>query len=201
MTTDITSAITAHQDAFGLKLNAGAVERLAAYYDLVMEANPLVHLVGPSSAEEFAIRHLLESLTLLKYLPNGSRFADVGTGAGLPSIPCLIVRDDLSATLIESKKKKADFLTAAITQLALTKRAAVVNRQFEEAEPGHASVVTCRAIDKFPAKLPKLLKWAGSRIMILFAGPAIIHALQERGVKNNPHLLPMSEQRFIIEIL
>ncbi len=201
MTTDVRSAITAHQDAFGLNLNAGAVERLAAYYALVMDANPVLHLVGPSTADEFAIRHLLESLALLKYLPNGSRFADVGTGAGLPSIPCLLVRDDLAATLIESKKKKADFLTAAITQLALTKRAVVVNRQFEEAEPGRATTVTCRALDKFSDKLPKLLKWAGTRRKIFFGGPAIIESLQELGVKNVPHLLPMSERRFIIEIL
>ena len=32
------------------------------FYDLIQEHNPILHLVGPMSAEEFAIRHVLESL-------------------------------------------------------------------------------------------------------------------------------------------
>jgi 16S rRNA G527 N7-methylase RsmG len=67
---DITAASTTHQIAFGLELDSATVERLAAYYGLVMEANPLLYLVGPSSAEEFAIRHILESLTFLNYFPD-----------------------------------------------------------------------------------------------------------------------------------
>src|SRR5206468_1156636 len=96
-------AISDNQSAFGLQLTNEAVERLAHYYELVQEHNGLLHLVGPCSTEEFAVRHILESLSLLKYLRPSSRFADVGAGAGLPSIPCLLVRDDVSAVLIESK--------------------------------------------------------------------------------------------------
>ena len=93
-----------------MELSASSVERLADYYELVQEHNPLLHLVAPCPPEEFAVRHILESLTLLEYLPTGAKFADVGAGAGLPSIPCLLVRDDLRSVLIESKEKKARFL-------------------------------------------------------------------------------------------
>ena len=80
-------SIVANQAAFGLDLAEPVMEQLAGHYELVMEANPLLHLVGPCSAEEFAVRHVLESLSLLKYLPPNAGFADVGTGAGFPSIP------------------------------------------------------------------------------------------------------------------
>src|SRR5206468_9984395 len=118
-----------------IELSGPSVESLADYYDLVQENNPLLHLVAPCSAEEFAVRHILESLILLEYLPRDPRFADVGSGAGLPSIPCLLVRGDLSALLIEAKLKKARFLKSAIHQLGLSTRASVVDRQFDETDP------------------------------------------------------------------
>src|SRR5258706_8582217 len=108
------SAINQHQSAFGIELPAEKIERLADYYDLVIEHNPLLHLVGPCSPEEFAIRHILESLMLLDHLPHGAKFADVGAGAGLPSIPCLIVRGALKAVMVESKPKKTGFLCVAV---------------------------------------------------------------------------------------
>ena len=120
------AAIGAHQAAFGLDLEASVIESLADHFDLVTEHNPLLHLTGPSTPEEFAIRHVLESLTMLEFLPEDARFADVGSGAGFPSIPCLIARDDLRSVLIESKEKKAIFLRAAIEKLGMRQRATVV---------------------------------------------------------------------------
>src|SRR5262245_63592218 len=105
MRPEFISAIRSNQAAFGIAISEEAIERLADYFELVQAGNPLLHLVAPCSAEEFATRHILESLTLLEHLPPNARFADVGAGAGLPSIPCLIARDDLRATLIESKEK------------------------------------------------------------------------------------------------
>ena len=52
---------------------------------------------------------MLESLMLLKHLPSDAKIADIGSGAGLPIIPCLIARPDLHATLIESSQKKSVF--------------------------------------------------------------------------------------------
>src|SRR5688572_26026127 len=103
-------AITTNQREFGIELSAETIKRLADYYEVVERDNPLLHLVVPGSPEAFATRHILESLTLLKFLPQNCRLADVGAGAGLPSIPCLIARDELRAVLIESKEKKTAFL-------------------------------------------------------------------------------------------
>src|SRR5215218_5716571 len=95
------------QSEFGLNLAKDKIERLAVFYELVRKHNPILHLVAPAPEEEFAVRHILESLTLLEFLPAKSSFADVGAGAGLPSIPCLLAREDLRGVLIESKLKKA----------------------------------------------------------------------------------------------
>lgn len=200
MLDDLIAALRRHQSAFGMELAEPQINRLADYYELVQEHNPLLHLVGQCSAEEFAVRHILESLTLLEFLPERARFADVGTGAGLPSIPCLLVREDLSAVLIESKEKKTKYLEEVTKQLGLDDRAAVVNKQFEEARELEFSFVTCRALDKFTEKLPRLAKWANGRPMMLFGGNALRGALTKQKLKFTERLMPMSEQRYLFVV-
>jgi 16S rRNA (guanine527-N7)-methyltransferase len=193
-------AVRSNLTAFDLTLADEAVERLADYYQIVQQHNPILHLVAPCSVEEFAVRHILESLTLLAFLPQNARFADIGTGAGLPSLPCLIVRHDLSAVLIESKAKKAAYLIAAVAQLDIAERATIVNRQFEEVVTKDFSIVTCRALDKFSEKLPRMLKWAGRRRMLFFGGNALGEALKKAKVKFDRRLMSLSEQRYLFAI-
>ncbi len=190
-------ALEKHQDAFHISLSSDSIDRLANYYDVVIRHNDLLHLVAPCSPEEFAVRHILESLVLLKHLPPKTRFADIGTGAGLPAIPCLIVRDDLRAVLIESKLKKGAFLTAALNELDLSARAHVVNKQFQETDPAGSTYITCRALDKFSQNLPRLLRWCGRREFVFFGGSALANSLRELGVRFEQKLLPLSEQRYI----
>ena len=197
MRDDLASAIEKHRSAFAISLNNAQIGRLADYYEFVQEHNPLLHLVAPCSAEEFATRHILESLTLLEFLPENTRFADVGAGAGLPSIPCLLVREDLSADLIESKIKKSAFLAAAIEKLELTGRTSVLNRQFEETSPGEASMITCRALDKFSEKLPRLIKWSKGRPLLLFAGPDLRAEIEKFRTIDREQLMPLSERRYL----
>ena len=110
-------ALQDHADAFLVRLDDEDIERLSNYYELLMKWNSRLHLVAPCSPGEFATRHILESLLLLRHLPRNARIADVGSGAGLPIIPCLILRDDLRATLIESSQRKAVFLREALRGL------------------------------------------------------------------------------------
>src|SRR2546421_6694537 len=106
-------ALSENARDFGLELKDSAIARLQSYYELLLKWNDRLHLVAPCSPEEFATRHVLESLLLLRHLPQNARVVDVGSGAGLPIIPCLIMRLDLRATLIESSPRKAVFLREA----------------------------------------------------------------------------------------
>jgi 16S rRNA (guanine(527)-N(7))-methyltransferase RsmG len=187
----------AHEAAFGLSLTDETIERLDDHYELVQQNNQFLHLTAPSAAEEFAVRHTLESLMLLEYLPENTRFADVGPGGGFPSLPCLIARKDLSAVLIESKEKKAVFLELAANELGLSDRVTVIDRQFEEVKEKDFSLVTCRALDKFTDKLPRLLKWGKGKSFALFGGPTLREALNKNRVKFGETLVPMSQQRYL----
>jgi 16S rRNA (guanine527-N7)-methyltransferase len=200
MNTEFLNAISAHAGTFGLEVSGAQADRLAAYYKSLLEHNPVLHLVGPCTAEEFAVRHVLESLFISDLIPKGSVLADVGSGGGLPGIPLSIFRDDLKLVLIESKEKKAVFLEEAAKTCGVSGRVRVMARQFAEAKAPKGSVITARALDKFTTVLPKFLKWASGHKMILFGGPSLEEALAAAGMKFVKTLIPMSEQRFVFEV-
>ncbi len=194
-------SLSINQQNFDISLTEQKQNALADYYELVQKHNEILHLVAPCSPEEFAVRHILESLTLLEFLPKNARFADIGTGAGLPSIPCLIVREDLRGVLIESKLKKVSFLREVSAEHKLENRAEILDRQFEELPKSEVSFVLCRALDKFTQKLPKLLKWSGDCNLLFFGGNNLREELQKNGVEFQEKLMPLSEQRFLFASL
>ena len=198
MRDDFVAALNKQSTVFNVVLNGTVIDGLANYYELVQRFNPVLHLVAPCSPQEFATRHILESLTLLEHLPSSAWFADVGTGAGLPAVPCLIARKDLQAVLIESKEKKANYLNYVIAELKLGEQASMINRQFDEVKaPLGVKFVACRALDKFTDKLPRLLKWSGKRTLLFFGGPTLGDALVSAGLKYEKRLMPLSDQRYL----
>ncbi len=191
------NTVEINQTSFGVSINDEKIVELADYYEFIQKHNAILHLVAPCSAEEFAVRHILESLALLEFLPENVKFADVGAGAGLPALPCLIVRQDLHGVLIESKPKKADFLKEVLAKFDLGKCTIIQNKQFEELPKPDVEFITCRALDKFTQKLPKLLKWSKKSSLLLFGGNNLGAELEKYGVKFQKKLIPMSEQRFL----
>ena len=182
---------------FGIQLRDGDLERLGSYYELLLKWNPRLHLVAPCSPEEFATRHILESLVLLPHLTSGARVTDVGSGGGLPIVPCLIMRADLRGTLIESSPKKGVFLREAIKQHPNPPRL-IVNR-FEEIPAPATDFVTCRALDQFPRLLPTLIEWAPrSSTLLLFVGAALRERVEAALTGVEAELIPGSERRFLI---
>ena len=188
--------LIATMGSFNLDLPAETIKQLGEYYSLLTRWNDRLHLVAPCSAEEFAVRHVLESLMLLQHLPPNASVADIGSGGGLPIIPCLIARPDLQATLIESSQKKAVFLREASNQLHLN--STILARPFEQVEPPSVSFVTCRALDQFMQKLPALIEWAPKDSkLLLFGGEALREELRKANVSFEQFLIPLSEKRFL----
>ncbi len=185
-------ALLANMGSYDVALSAETVSQLGTFYSLLVKWNDRLHLVAPCSPEEFATRHVLESLLLLPHLPQQARIADVGSGAGLPILPCLIARHDLQATLIESSQKKAVFLREALNNLGRT--ATVIARPFEEVDPPDVSFVTCRALDQFVDKVSSLIDWAPRESMLLLFGG---ETLRKQLDNYRDYLIPGSERRFL----
>lgn len=185
--------------AFELDLSSETLEQLDAYYSLLNRWNDRLHLVAPCSPEEFATRHVLESLMLLKHLPQDAKIADIGSGAGLPIIPCLLARPDLQATLIESSQKKSVFLREALNQLG--RPAVIIPKPFEDVSAPDVSFITCRALDQFTNKVSTLINWApAGSALLLFGGESLLEGLRKTKVKVEQELIPISEKRFLFVV-
>ena len=198
-TETFSQAVQDHAVEFGLQLAADEVTRLGNYYKLLLKWSDRLHLVAPCSPEEFATRHVLESLLLLPHLPNNARVVDVGSGAGLPIIPCLIVRADLRATLVESSPRKAVFLREALRDVNGREPAVVTVARFEQTDAPDADFVTCRALDRFQEFLPALIGWAPpASTLLLFAGEELRKKIEVLLPNAKAERIPTSDRRYLI---
>ena len=107
--------------AFGITLPQGAAEKLDRYAQLLVEWNQKMNLTAITEPREIVYKHFVDSLLLLKAieLPQGASLIDVGTGAGFPSMPVKIAREDLKVTLLDSLQKRLTFLQEVNVQLGL----------------------------------------------------------------------------------
>lgn len=182
-------SLSSQMASYDVDLSSETLTQLTGYYRLLTRWNDRLHLVAPCEPEEFATRHVLESLLLLKHLPQHAKIADVGSGAGLPIIPCLIARPDLEATLIESSQKKAVFLREALN--AVGRKATIIARRFEEIDTPAVTFVSCRALDQFRDKVSILIDWAPKgATLLLFGGEGLLPNAKK-------FLIPQSEKRFL----
>lgn len=87
----------------------------------VLEKNKVMNLTAITEDEEFNIKHFLDSLSLLKLeeIQGAKRVLDLGTGAGFPGVPLKIAKKDLDITLLDSLKKRIDFLNETIEDMGL----------------------------------------------------------------------------------
>src|SRR5690554_6561534 len=111
------------QGAAGVGLHVGdeQIERCATYAGLLLEWNRQVNLTRIVEPREMAIKHFIDSATVLLYdlLPAGARVVDVGTGAGFPGLVLKVLRPDLHVVLMDSLAKRLRFLDAVIGALGL----------------------------------------------------------------------------------
>lgn len=194
-------ALAAHSREFGADTDEATRARLGEYFEHVSRWNARLHLVAPCAPAEFATRHVLESLLAARFLSEGASVVDVGSGAGLPVVPCLLARPDLGATLVESSQKKAVFLRETLHALGLSARARVVAERFERVKPPPAGFLTCRALERFTEVLPALVGWSAAiPVLLLFGGEGLRERLERLPVVFGQTLVPTSERRFLFVV-
>ena len=107
-----------------------ALNRFEIYQRLLAEWNERMNLTAITDPVEVAEKHFADSLAALPYLKSGMRVIDVGTGAGFPGVPLLIMEPRLDLTLADSLQKRLTFLDALLKELGL--RAELVHGRAED---------------------------------------------------------------------
>lgn len=125
------------------------LERLDAYEVLLRKWTPAINLVSKSTLSELWSRHIVDSAQVFQHLREEDwRWVDLGSGGGLPGVVVAILaldhRKDLEVCLVESDRRKAEFLRTVSRTLGLN--ADVFAKRIEDCELLNASTISARAL-------------------------------------------------------
>jgi len=147
-------------DAAGFAQLSGAdasqMEALERFRAMLAEWNEKMNLVGPTTLDVFWSRHAWDSAQLAPLAPDALRWADLGSGAGLPGVVLAVLgkgRPGFHVDLVDSLAKRCRFLTAVVEALQIP---ATVRNARAEALKLDVDIVTARAC----APLHRLLGYA-----------------------------------------
>ena len=118
---DFKEKIIINVDKLGITLSEIQLKQFYNYMNLLIEWNKKINLTAITEPDEIILKHFVDSLTISKYIPDGTKLVDVGTGAGFPGIPLKIYRQDIEITLLDSLQKRINFLDEVIRELNLEK--------------------------------------------------------------------------------
>lgn len=127
-----------------------SADRFFCLTERLLAANAVMNLTAITDPREMILKHYFDSLCLVPYLQKvGASLADVGCGAGFPTLPLAIVRPDLAITAIDSTDKRIVFVRETAAALGLANVTAVTARA-EDAGAGELrgkfDYVTARAV-------------------------------------------------------
>lgn len=102
-------------------------EQLIQYVLLINKWNKAYNLTSVRDPQEMLVKHIFDSIVVSPYL-EGSDFADVGTGPGLPGIPLAIMNPDKKFLLIDSLGKRVRFIKQSVYELKIDNVTALQTR-------------------------------------------------------------------------
>jgi 16S rRNA (guanine527-N7)-methyltransferase len=147
------------QAAVEARVGAAATATLSAFAAMVIKENSRQNLIAPATEASIWARHLLDSVQLLALTPaNWSSWIDIGTGAGFPGMAIAASAPDRSMTLVEPRRRRAEFLEQAVARLSLS-NVRVVAKKVEQLE-ATADVISARAVAPVEKLLPAAIHCA-----------------------------------------
>jgi len=167
----------------GLILPTGSAQLFSSYFEQLVQGNRKANLTAILEPRQVLLKHFLDSLALLSWNHAlTGPLLDVGSGAGLPGIPLKIALPGLEVRLLDSTRKRVEFLRSVIARLGLTGidvlhgRAEELARQAEYRE--RFPLVVSRAVARLPVLLELCLPFVspGGRF-VAYKGPEAIQEL------------------------
>jgi len=159
---ELTPILASGAKEMAIPLSAENIRAFSEYARLLKEWNEKMNLTNITDDKGIAIRHFIDSLTLVSHLEEESAkkgkkdlsLIDVGTGAGFPGIPLKVAMPSLVVTLLDSLRKRVGFLDAVCAALDL-KGITTVHSRAEDAGLSKQyrekfDVATARAVAPLP---------------------------------------------------
>ncbi len=187
-----------------VELTPLARSRFSTYFDLLVLWNRTVSLVSTATPRDLVERHAFDSLHVVPLISPNATIIDLGSGAGFPAIPLAIVRPDCRVTMIESRRKKANFLREVSRRAELVNTSVFEGRAEDHQPEVKATVVTARALAETSTllRLARPLLTPGG-IVIAMKGPSeaepkVDPALRFTLIERREYELPAERSRVLL---
>ena len=128
---DTIKLLVAGTRTFGISLSSIQIQVLDAYLSHLVTWNERLNLTSIRDPELMVRRHLIDCISVVQFLRPTGHLMDVGSGAGLPGIPIAVLLQEKRVTLLEPRRRRANFLRHLIRMLEL-KRVRVLEKRLEE---------------------------------------------------------------------
>ncbi len=139
-----------------LDVPRGTMEKIDAFIAVMRDEMPRQNLIAESTFGAVWARHIVDSAQLLTLVPAGlrARWIDLGAGAGFPGIVVALIDPAVHMTLVESRRKRVEFLTAACESLGIAGRVTVIGSRLELVDSEPFDVISARAFAPLERLLP-----------------------------------------------
>lgn len=182
----------------GFSFSMETVGRIQKFLEVLDKWNGKINLVSEKDASLILEKHVFDSLQYLRWLGPSHKTIDIGSGAGFPGLIVKLIHPDIDMVLLDSQRKRCNFLREAVLELGLERISVLEGRaeQFSSHDTfqGQFERVLLRGFGPLEACLAigsPYLKSGGK--MILMKGPGEI----EDFPKDNPHRALMVETRTV----
>lgn len=114
----------------GVDFDENKYSKFMQYKDIIKEWNEKINLTAITDDDEIIKKHFIDSIKIFKFSPikNAKNIIDIGTGAGLPGIPIKILFPEIRLVLLDSLRKRVNFLNNVISELNLKNIEAIHGR-------------------------------------------------------------------------
>ena len=137
-------------NGFSKYLSLDVSEKFHALTERMLEENEKYNLTAITDPDKIILNHYADCAALAVRLPKGAKIADIGCGAGFPTLPVAILRPDVTILAIDSTAKRIGYVNETAEVLGLKNVTAIAMR----AEDGGKNpeyrerfdVVTARAV-------------------------------------------------------
>ena len=167
-----------------IQISNEEIEKLYIYMKEILEWNEKVNVTAIKDEKEFIVKHFIDSLTIEKYITNGEKVLDIGTGAGFPGIPIKITKNKSHVDLVDSVNKKLNVIRDIIPKIKLEDIECIHTRAEDLAKNvkyrESYDVVTSRAVANLTTLVEYMLPFVkvGGKI-ICMKGPNVEEELTE----------------------